>query len=209
MRLHARIAAMTALGLFLAIAATGLAQRAATPPATSPGAASDTTKRIVAAAQALVATLDDAGRARVQFPFEGPQKTRWSNFPSGIFKREGLRLGDLTPAQRTAVNTLLSTAFSRDGYRKVTEIMRADEALRAGGAARVAVLRLAVLPVAALPAVLPVAVLLPAVADAAGAARAAEAWSSVRTSITSPFSARHPPRRRGCCSSAVITWRSI
>ncbi|HVD92321.1 MAG TPA: DUF3500 domain-containing protein [Vicinamibacterales bacterium] len=133
MRSHVRIAAVAGLGLSLTVAATGLAQRAATPPATSPGAASDTTTRIVAAAQALVATLDDAGRAKVQFPFEGPQKTRWSNFPSGIFHREGLRLGDLTPAQRTAVNTLLSTALSRDGYRKVTEIMRGDEVLRAGG----------------------------------------------------------------------------
>ena len=129
-------AAITCLGVFVTVAATGLAQRA-TPPATSPAAGADATTRIVAAAQAVLATLDDAGRAKVQFPFDGPQKTRWSNFPSGIFKREGLRLGDLTPAQRTAVNTLLSTALSADGYRKVTEIMRADEVLRtSGGGAR-------------------------------------------------------------------------
>ena len=49
-----------------------------------------------------------------------------------MFQREGLRLGDLTPAQRTAVMTLLSTALSEDGYRKVTEIMRGDEVLRRG-----------------------------------------------------------------------------
>ena len=77
-------------------------------------------------------TLDDAGRAKVQFPFEGPQKTRWSNLPSPMFQREGLRLGDLTPAQRTAVMTLLSTALSKDGYRKVVDIMRGDEVLRTG-----------------------------------------------------------------------------
>jgi hypothetical protein len=71
----------------------------------------------------------------VQFPFEGPQKTRWSNLPSGIFKREGLRLGDITPVQRAAVMNLLTTALSRDGYRKVTEIMRGDEVLRGGGGA--------------------------------------------------------------------------
>ena len=41
----------------------------------------ETTTRIVAAAQALLATLDDAGRAKVQFPFDGPQKTKWSNLP--------------------------------------------------------------------------------------------------------------------------------
>jgi hypothetical protein len=77
-----------------------------------------------------MSTLDDAGRAKLQFPFEGPQKTRWSNLPSGIFKREGLRLADLTPAQRTAVRHLLETALSADGYRKVTDIMRGDEVLR-------------------------------------------------------------------------------
>jgi hypothetical protein len=94
------------------------------------GGPADATARIVAAAQALISTLDDAGRAKLQFPFEGPQKTRWSNLPSGIFKREGLRLGDLTPAQRTAVRRLLETALSADGYRKVTDIMRGDEVLR-------------------------------------------------------------------------------
>jgi hypothetical protein len=66
----------------------------------------------------------------VQFPFEGPQKTRWSNLPSGIFQREGLRLGDLTPRQRDAVMALLAVALSRDGLRKVNDIMRGDEVLR-------------------------------------------------------------------------------
>ena len=42
-------------------------------------------------------------------------------------------MGDLTPAQRAAVMTLLQAALSRDGYRKVTEIMRGDEVLKATG----------------------------------------------------------------------------
>ena len=79
----------------------------------------------------MLASLDDAGRAKVQFPFDGPQKTRWSNLPIGIFQRQGLRMGDLTPTQRAAVMTLLTTALSRNGYRKVTEIMRGDEVLKA------------------------------------------------------------------------------
>ena len=133
MRSPVRIASTIALGLFVAITSTGLAQRRGTPAATSSGSPSDATARIVAAAQALLATLDDAGRAKVQFPFEGPQKARWSNLPGPMFERQGLRLGDLTAAQRTAVTALLSTALSRDGYRKVTEIMRRDEVLRGGG----------------------------------------------------------------------------
>jgi hypothetical protein len=128
------------LSVFVLVGAVLCAQRGAAPAATSPASTADATSRIVAAAQALLTTLDDPGRAKVQFPFDGPQKTKWSNLPSGIFERTGLRVGDLTPAQRSAVMTLLSTALSRDGYRKVMEIMRGDEVLRttqrAGGPAR-------------------------------------------------------------------------
>jgi len=131
MRSPIRIAS-TCFGVFVAIAATGFAQRSGTSPAASPGTPSDATARIVAAAQALATTLDEAGRAKVQFPFEGPQKTRWSNLPSPMFQRAGLLLADLTPAQRASLNALLTTALSRDGYRKVTEIMHGDEVLRTG-----------------------------------------------------------------------------
>jgi hypothetical protein len=96
----------------------------------------DTTSRIVAAAQALVATLDDTGRAKVQFPFGGPQKTRWSNLPSPLFERQGLRLADLTAPQRAAAMAVVATALSRAGYQKVEAIMQGDEVLRtqaAGG----------------------------------------------------------------------------
>ncbi len=130
MRPPARIAPIIGLAYVLAIAAADRPQRGAASSTASHATASDATARIVASAQALLATLDDAGRARVQFPLEGPQKTRWSNLPSGIFQREGLRLGDLTPAQRSSVMSLLSAALSRDGYRKVTDIMRGDEVLR-------------------------------------------------------------------------------
>jgi hypothetical protein len=110
----------------LAASAPGNAQRASQAPANA-------TAGIVAAANALLATLDDAGRAKVQFPFEGPQKTRWSNLPTGIYHRDGLRMGDLAAAQRGAVTKLLQAALSADGYRKVIEIMRGDEVLKTGG----------------------------------------------------------------------------
>ena len=113
----------------LSLPIVGFGQRAT--PAAATGS-SGTTARIVAAAQTLMTTLDDAGRAKLLFPFEGPQKTRWSNLPSGIFQRQGLRIGDLSPAQRAAVFNVLTTALSQDGYRKVTEIMRGDEVLRTG-----------------------------------------------------------------------------
>jgi len=131
MRNILRISLIVSFGLTLAAAGLISGRQRAKPPANAAGPAG-ATARIVAAAQALLSTLDDAGRSKVQFPFEGPQKIRWSNLPTGIFERQGLRIGDLTPAQRTAVTNLLQAAFSADGYRKVTAIVRGDEILRAG-----------------------------------------------------------------------------
>jgi hypothetical protein len=129
MRPLARIVILSCLVLS-GIAAATFAQRPATPPAAPGTAPRDLTARITAAAQAVLDTLDPADRAKMQFPFDSPQKTRWSNFPSPMFQRTGLRLADVTPAQRARVMTLLSVALSRDGYRKVTEIMQGDEVLR-------------------------------------------------------------------------------
>ena len=131
-----RVVSVVAAVLAAGAVMTGLAQQAArsTPPAAA--APADATARIVAAAQAVLATLDDAGRATVQFPLEGPQTTRWSNLPSPMFERRGLRLADLTEPQRAAVMKLLASALSRDGYQKVLNIMDGDEALRLGGGGR-------------------------------------------------------------------------
>jgi hypothetical protein len=120
------------------VAMTVLAQPQAvrSQSAATSGAAAETTARIVAAAQRLVATLDDAGRTAVQFPLDGPQRTRWSNLPSPMFERRGLRLADLTEPQRAAVMKLLTTALSRDGYQKVMNIMEGDEVLRQTGGGR-------------------------------------------------------------------------
>ena len=120
----------------LCIAASGWMFAQTRGPATQTSPASEATTKIVAAAQAVLQTLDDAGRAKVQFPFDSPQKTRWSNLPSGIFERQGLRLADLTAPQRDAVMRLLETALSADGYRKVRDIMRGDEVLKTGQSGR-------------------------------------------------------------------------
>ena len=120
----------------LCIAASGWMFAQTRGPATQTSPASEATTKIVAAAQAVLQTLDDAGRAKVQFPFDSPQKTGWSNLPSGIFVRQGLRLADLTLAQRDAVMRLLETALSADGYRKVRDIMRGDEVLKTGQSGR-------------------------------------------------------------------------
>jgi hypothetical protein len=87
----------------------------------------------VTAANAFLAMLDPAERAKTAFPFNSPQKTNWSNLPSGIYQRNSMRLGDLTPAKRTAALAVVAAVLSTDGYRKVTDIMNGDEVLRGAG----------------------------------------------------------------------------
>jgi uncharacterized protein DUF3500 len=125
-----RFATLAAVLASITAATTVMAQRGTTSVAAPVTTPADATARIVASAQTVLAALDTTGKSRVQFPFEGPQKTRWSNLPSPMFERRGLRLGDLTPAQKTAVMNLLQAALSRPGYDKVLNIMRGDEVLR-------------------------------------------------------------------------------
>ncbi|HET9010428.1 MAG TPA: DUF3500 domain-containing protein, partial [Gemmatimonadaceae bacterium] len=134
MRVIFRAPALLVVAGVFAATLSSVGQSKPQTPGAKPASSADTTGRIVAAAQALVATLDDTGKGKVQFPFDGPQKTRWSNLPTGIFERQGLRLGDLTPAQRAAAMSLLSAALSADGYRKVVDIMRGDDVLRTNAA---------------------------------------------------------------------------
>jgi hypothetical protein len=97
-------------------------------------AAGTTTAAAVTAANAFLATLTDAQRATVKFAFtDTAQRTRWSNFPSGIFKRNGIKRGDMTTAQLAALDKLLATVLSPEGYQKVVNIMNADEALKGNG----------------------------------------------------------------------------
>jgi hypothetical protein len=89
------------------------------------------TARIAQAAQALLDGLNDAQRAKVLFKFgDKEQRARWSNLPTGIVERRGLRMGDLTPDQQTAVMTLLSVTLSKMGYEKILGIMEGDEVLK-------------------------------------------------------------------------------
>jgi hypothetical protein len=87
------------------------------------------TDRIAAAANAFLATLTSEQRGRVLYGFnDETQRKRWSNFPTAVVPRGGLSLKEMTPAQRAAVMSLLSTVLSPRGFEKVREIMDGDEA---------------------------------------------------------------------------------
>jgi hypothetical protein len=91
------------------------------------------TPKIVAAANTFLLTLSAAQRSNAIFEFNSNQRTGWSNLPTGIFQRNGLRMGDMTQQQRTAALALVSAALSREGYKKVTDIMNGDEVLKNSG----------------------------------------------------------------------------
>ena len=90
--------------------AQGVLQLTAPTPALARNnrpAAGNTTAAAAAAANAFLATLTDSQRAAVKFAFtDGAQRTRWSNFPSGIFRRKGIKRGDMTTAQSAALDKL-------------------------------------------------------------------------------------------------------
>ena len=119
------IAFVTAV-LFVFPGKVGSQQRA-------PAAKATVTAKVVDAANAFLATLSDAERTTGTFGFTSSQRTGWSNLPNGIFQRNGLRLGDMTPRQREATLALVSAALSREGYQKVTDIMNGDEVLKNAG----------------------------------------------------------------------------
>jgi hypothetical protein len=120
----------TALVLFTLVGPSVPARAGAPPQAV---ATTGITAAVAASAKAFLVTLTEADRAKVLFRFDdAAQKVRWSNLPTGIFERAGLRLGDLSAAQREAALKIMATALSRDGYRKITEIMNGDEVLKNG-----------------------------------------------------------------------------
>ena len=113
------ILAAACLGLAICLAPNVLAQE------------SKTTADIVAAADKFLAGLDEAQRSKVVFDFKDEaQRKRWSNLPTTMVRREGLRMGDLKPAQREAALAVLAAALSPQGYEKILQIVQGDEILK-------------------------------------------------------------------------------
>jgi len=122
---------MCSAALFACACAQQTAKSTANAAVVEPATQSDVTGKTVAAANAFLGTLDDAGRTKVSFPFNSDEKRRrWSNFPVGMVPRNGVRMGDLSAAQRNAAMQLLSVALSAHGLQKVKEIMEGDEVLK-------------------------------------------------------------------------------
>jgi Protein of unknown function (DUF3500) len=135
MMLNRKTLALTGLSL-LTVGLTlsvGTTPALAATTATVPAADAQTTK-IVAAANAFLATLTATQKKAALFAFtDSTQRKNWSNFPLGGpgADRKGVRWGELSAAQRAALMTLLGTMMSESGVANVKGQMLADDLIRA------------------------------------------------------------------------------
>jgi hypothetical protein len=94
----------------------------------------DQTNQVVAAAKTLVDVLNEGEKSKCLFKFnDEAQRLRWSNLPTGIFERKGLRMGDLKPEQRDSVMAVLKATLSASGYQQILDNVAAEETLNQGG----------------------------------------------------------------------------
>jgi hypothetical protein len=117
-----------------------------TPPIVAalrqPSTAPVSQRRVLDAVNAFLATLDAGQRARAAIDLNAKSRTVWSNLPTGTTlqvgatERNGLKFGDMSPAQEKAALAVVAAALSREGYDKVTAIVDADELLEQRAAPR-------------------------------------------------------------------------
>jgi hypothetical protein len=119
---------MKKVGFLIAVLTCGLAQAQISSTLAS---------TIVAKANGFLSSLDEGQRSKVLFDFnDAAQRVKWSNLPTTMVQRAGLKMGDLTEAQRKAAMDLLAAMLSKRGYEKTLAIVGGDEALKVAGGAR-------------------------------------------------------------------------
>ncbi len=126
---------MTVRSSGILLAAILVLSAVAVSPPRAPQSAALATSRAVAAAEAFLGTLDQAQRAKANVDLNEKTRIVWSNLPTGMAmqvgatERNGVKLGDMTPAQEKAALALVAATLSRDGFQKVMAIVDADEVL--------------------------------------------------------------------------------
>ncbi|MEM1096574.1 MAG: DUF3500 domain-containing protein, partial [Bacteroidota bacterium] len=120
---------VTAIGL-LAVLLTGwtfwlLSKPQPNTPLPTP-AASAYPSAMTSAADAFLATLDEASRQEATFAFSDAERFNWHYVPR---MRKGLALKAMTLDQRRAAHTLMRTVLTDVGYQKATHIMQLEAVL--------------------------------------------------------------------------------
>jgi hypothetical protein len=107
------------------------AARAPLPAADAP----DPAPTMAKAANAFLATLDSAKRAKASLPFNSEERLNWNFVPR---ERQGVPIKQMSPEQRRAALTLLRSSLSARGFTKVDTILNLEKVLfaRSGNAIR-------------------------------------------------------------------------
>ncbi|MEL7498812.1 MAG: DUF3500 domain-containing protein [Planctomycetota bacterium] len=90
---------------------------------------------MTAAAKSFLDSLDKDQRKRAALSLDDRERREWTNLPAPR-NAGGVRMGDLNEAQTKLACQLLATLLSDHGYRKMRNIMLADDQLLRGGRAR-------------------------------------------------------------------------
>ena len=105
--------------------ATAATTVAAQPTATVPASGS----AAVDAANAFLESLTPEQRGESMYSFDDSERSEWSNLPAGFPRfvgRNGVRIGDLDPAQIEAMLVFLASALSAGGYETTLGVLGAD-----------------------------------------------------------------------------------
>ncbi len=88
--------------------------------------------RMSAAAEKLLAGLDDGQKKKATFEFDDKERTRWFFTPQqakGKATRKGLRLADMNDRQKNLTLDLLRASTSEVGYKKASLVMSLESIL--------------------------------------------------------------------------------
>ena len=122
-QLQLRCGGLVAIVLLLASCTLGIEPGGQAQPSSG--------RTMAEAAKSFVAKLSDSQRAVIVRPFsDDAARVNWSNLPVPMAPRDGLALGSLDAAQRSAFHEVLLAAMSSQGYHKAASIMWIDDILR-------------------------------------------------------------------------------
>lgn len=88
---------------------------------------------LLAATRKLFASLEPDKRKAASFAWDGSEWRSWNYFGVGGFIKPGLRLEQMSAAQKEAAWTLLSVLFSPSGIEKTRNVMTLQDVLAASG----------------------------------------------------------------------------
>ena len=91
------------------------------PPFGAAGAAAS-----LQAADAFLASFDEANRARLVLALNAKERAGWSNLPARLADRAGISVREMSDGQRKLLFDFLASSLSAEGYRRVKEALAAE-----------------------------------------------------------------------------------